>query len=35
MWDVLRWFGLFVLAMLLLVAFLFWLMDRPLPIPTF
>jgi hypothetical protein len=34
-WEVLRWFALFVLALLLIVAGLFWLMGRPLPIPTF
>jgi hypothetical protein len=33
MWEVLRWFAVFVLALLLIVAGLFWLMDRPLPIP--
>ena len=31
--EVLRWFAVFVLAMLLIVAGLFWLMGRPLPIP--
>ena len=35
MWEVLRWFFVFVLALLLMVAGLFWLMDRPLPIPQF
>jgi hypothetical protein len=35
MWEVLRWFAVFVLALLLMVAGLFWLMDRPLPIPNF
>lgn len=29
--EVLRWFGLFIIALLLIVAALFWLMDRPLP----
>jgi hypothetical protein len=29
--EVLRWFGLFLIALLLIVAALFWLMDRPLP----
>ena len=28
MWEVLKWFGVFVLAMLLIVAGLFWLMGR-------
>jgi len=35
MWEVLRWFAVFVLALLLIVAGLFWLMGRPLPIPNF
>jgi hypothetical protein len=35
MWDVLRWFAVFVVAILLLVAGLFWIMGRPLPIPNF
>ncbi len=35
MWEVLRWFAVFVLAILLLVAGLFWLMGRDLPIPNF
>ena len=35
MWEVLRWFAVFVLALLLIVAGLFWLMGRPLPIPDF
>jgi hypothetical protein len=34
-WEVLRWFLVFVLALLLIVAGLFWLMGRPLPIPSF
>jgi hypothetical protein len=34
-WDVLKWFLVFVIALLLLVAGLFWLMGRPLPIPNF
>ncbi len=34
-WEVLRWLALFVIALLLIVAGLFWLMGRPLPIPTF
>jgi hypothetical protein len=29
--EVLRWFALFILALLLIVAALFWLMGRPLP----
>jgi hypothetical protein len=35
MWEVLKWFAVFVIALLLIVAGLFWLMDRPLPIPQF
>jgi len=35
MWEVLKWFAVFVIALLLIVAGLFWLMGRPLPIPTF
>lgn len=34
-WEVLRWMALFVIALLLIVAALFWLMGRPLPIPNF
>ena len=34
-WEVLRWFLVFVLAMLLIVAGLFWLMGRELPFPSF
>jgi hypothetical protein len=33
MWDVLRWFAVFVLAVLLLVAGLYWILGKPLPIP--
>jgi hypothetical protein len=33
MWDVLRWFFVFVLAVLLLVAGLYWILGKPLPIP--
>lgn len=29
--EVIRWFAIFVLAILLIVAALFWLMGRPLP----
>jgi hypothetical protein len=35
MWEVLRWFAVFVLALLLITAGLFWLMGRDLPIPNF
>jgi len=35
-WEVLKWFAVFVIALLLIVAGLFWLMGRPLPfIPSF
>jgi hypothetical protein len=34
-WEVLRWLALFVIAMLLLVAGIFWILDKPLPIPQF
>jgi hypothetical protein len=34
-WEVLRWMLLFIIALLLIVAGLFWLMGRPLPIPNF
>lgn len=35
MWEVLKWFAVFVIALLLIVAGLFWLMGRELPIPQF
>jgi hypothetical protein len=35
MWEVLKWMGVFVIALLLIVAGLFWLMGRDLPIPQF
>jgi hypothetical protein len=35
MWDVLRWFSVFVIAVLLIVAGIFWIAGRPLPIPQF
>jgi hypothetical protein len=34
-WEVLRWFALFVIAMLLLVAGIFFVLGKPLPIPEF
>jgi hypothetical protein len=34
-WEVLRWFAMFVVALLLIVAGLFWMMGEPLPIPEF
>lgn len=33
MWDVLRWFAVFVAAVLVIVIGLFWLFGKPLPIP--
>jgi hypothetical protein len=35
MWEVLKWLAVFVIALLLIVAGLFWLMGRPLPLPEF
>jgi hypothetical protein len=35
MWEVLKWMAVFVIALLLIVAGLFWLMGRDLPIPQF
>jgi hypothetical protein len=29
--EVVRWFAVFLIALLLIVAALFWLMGRPLP----
>jgi hypothetical protein len=34
-WEVLKWMGVFVIALLLIVSGLFWLMGRDLPIPQF
>jgi hypothetical protein len=34
-WEVMRWFAMFLIALLLIVAGLFWLMGRQLPIPQF
>jgi hypothetical protein len=34
-WEVLRWMLVFGFALLLIVAGLFWLMGRDLPIPQF
>jgi hypothetical protein len=33
MWDVLRWFAVFVIAVLLIVAGIYFVLGRPLPIP--
>ena len=35
MWDVLRWFAVFATAILVIVAILYLIMGRPLPIPNF
>jgi hypothetical protein len=34
MWDVLRWFAVFVIAVLVLIASLYWILGKPLPIPN-
>jgi hypothetical protein len=34
MWDVLRWFAVFVVAVLVLIAALYWILGKPLPIPS-
>ena len=34
MWDVLRWFSVFVVAVLVMVAGLYWILGKPLPIPN-
>lgn len=33
MWDVLRWFAVFAAAVLIIVAGLYWILGKPLPIP--
>ncbi len=33
MWDVLRWFAVFVAAVLVIVAGLYIILGKPLPIP--
>ena len=33
--EVLRWFGFFLLALILIVFAIFWVQGRPLPIPHF
>jgi hypothetical protein len=35
MWEVLKWFAVFVIAILVIVAGIFWVMGRDLPLPTF
>lgn len=34
MWDVLRWFSVFVIAVLVMVAGLYWILGKPLPLPN-
>jgi hypothetical protein len=34
MWDVLRWFSVFVVAVIVIVIGLFWLFGKPLPFPN-
>jgi hypothetical protein len=34
MWDVLRWFAVFVIAVLVLVAGVYLVLGKPLPIPS-
>lgn len=34
MWDVLKWFAFFVVAVLALIAFLYLILGKPLPIPN-
>jgi len=34
MWDVFRWFAVFVIAMLVMVAGLYFVLGKPLPIPS-
>jgi hypothetical protein len=33
MWDVLRWFAVFVIAVLLIVVGIYVVLGRPLPFP--
>lgn len=33
MWDVLRWFAVFVAAVLVMVAGIYLVLDKPLPLP--
>jgi hypothetical protein len=33
MWDVLRWFAVFIIAVLLIVAGIYYVLGRPLPLP--
>lgn len=35
MWEVLRWMIVFIVALLLIVAGIYWILGQPLPIPTF
>jgi len=33
MWDVVRWFAVFVAAVLVLVVGLYWILGKPFPWP--
>lgn len=33
MWDVLRWFAVFVIAVFIIVIGLFWIFNKPFPWP--
>ena len=35
MWDVVRWFAVFVIAIIVIVVGLYWILDKQLPIPQF
>jgi hypothetical protein len=35
MWEVLRWMLVFALALILIVAAIYWVTGHPLPIPNF
>jgi hypothetical protein len=35
MWEVLRWMGVFVVAVILIVFAIYAVLGRPLPIPQF
>jgi hypothetical protein len=34
MWDVLKWFAVFVVAVLVMIGGLYWILGKPLPIPN-
>jgi hypothetical protein len=35
MWEVLKWMLVFVVALLVIVAAIYWVTGRPLPLPSF